>query len=49
MKVYNLYKPREDGDWKNLNLLPFISFYYDKYFCYLNIGWLYYCIQFKIK
>lgn len=46
MKIFNTIK---DGEWKNFNVLPFISFFYDGNYCYLNIGWLMICFQFDLK
>jgi len=48
MNIYDTSKSI-GGGWKNFNLLPYISFYYDETHCFLNVGWLILCIQFKIK
>lgn len=55
MKAYNLLKRKDGRKEFNFNILPFISFFFGdekdlggKY-CYLNIGWLNICFQFKIK
>ena len=49
MKVYNLLSRKDNKEDYNFNFLPFISLFYGKEYCYLNIGWLNICLQFKIK
>lgn len=46
--IYKLNKPSKN-EWKNLNILPFISFFYNKTSIYLNIGWIFICLQIVLK
>lgn len=49
MKIYNLLKRIDEKKDYNFNLLPYCSFFWGVDYCYLNIGWLNICFQFKIK
>lgn len=46
INTYNTISPKQ-GDEKNLNILPYFSFFYSSKYLYLNIGWLHVCFQVK--
>ncbi len=45
MKIFNLLS-KED---KNFNLFPYVSFFWNDEYCYLNVGWFHICFQFSLK
>lgn len=54
MKVYNLLKRNDNKKDYNFNVIPYLSFFFGENetlngkYCFLNIGWLNICFQFKI-